>query len=111
MVNGDSRKAEVVASEPKAEVPLRGIDWVQPAKGVLETYSNFINASWAPDDVRLRFGTLLPDPNGIGVNWTIEERVAVTLSWARAKDLRDLLVELIAKYEAKNGEVRHGVIP
>jgi Protein of unknown function (DUF3467) len=110
MVNGDAR-ATTTMPAPKVEAAsLPDIEWHQSDK-LFETYSNFVHANWAGDDVRLRFATLLPDAKGAGVNWTIEERCAVTLSWARAKDLHDLLVEVIQKYEEKNGEIRHGQAP
>lgn len=113
MINGDARKAEVEQAVPKTETPLvPDIEWRSSAKGVAEAYSNFVNIHWLQDDLILHFAQLVPDAKGpYSASWTIEERIAVTLSWARAKDLRDLLVEVIAKYEQKNGEIRHGIIP
>lgn len=75
-----------------------------PAKdGVAEIYSNYLDASWTLHDVRMRFAQIVTNGED---QFYAEERVAVTLPWQQAKVLRDVLSNLISRYEELNGEMK-----
>jgi hypothetical protein len=70
----------------------------------LSVYANRFRAEWTNTDIRIRFGEIM---YGVpGKHLVIEERVAVTMTWLRAKELRDDLNVFIAKYEEVNGELK-----
>jgi hypothetical protein len=104
-------EAKKEQTPPTETTPTLELGVTEPEEGVYDVYSNFININWTPHDVRIRFGQVVPSPPqkvAPNVTMVVEERVAVTLAWAEAKFLRDLLGQLVAKYEEKNGEIKIG---
>ena len=93
--------------EPKFEV-------VEPNNGIYHTYTNHITADWTLFDIHLRFGELAMQPGfktpGFSVT-RLEERACITMSWAEAKNLRELLTDLISRYEDVNGEIKPPKMP
>jgi Protein of unknown function (DUF3467) len=87
----------------KAAAPK--IQNVEGPDGVMNIYANSARLEWTLYDVRMRFGQLLFVGNPEERRMIVEERVAVTVAWAEAKYLRDLLADLINKYERVNGEI------
>jgi len=84
-------------------------EWIKSDRGFHEIYTNFVHSNWSLYDVRVRLGQLVPDPKSSDPatsKWVVEERAAVTFAWPQAKILRDLLIELVAKYEEANGEIQ-----
>ena len=69
-----------------------------------EIYSNYLHASWTLFDVRVQLGQLVPARDR-PKDFVVEEKAAVTISWSQAKNLRDLLADLVASYEETNGEI------
>ena len=61
------------------------------------------------DPVRIRIAQIVPAPNTDATPGYLprvaKERVALTLSWAEVKQLRDSLADLVSRYEKKNGEI------
>lgn len=87
------------------ENKLPGFKWVRSKDNIPEIYSNFTHSSWTLFDIRVRFGQLVPtteDKSG----FVVEERAAVTFSWNQAKNVRDLLTQLIDSFEKVNGEIK-----
>jgi hypothetical protein len=76
------------------------------AQSVFRTYSNHINVIWNAFDVRLIFGdfTGVPDPNDGKIH--VETKAAISVSWTQAKQIVEILTEVIRRYEAANGEVK-----
>jgi hypothetical protein len=90
------------------------IEPVEAPGGIFHTYANHVLANWTPYDVRIRFGEgyrlpeLTPEQRP---TMRIEERVSVTLSWTEAKVLRDILTDVIEKFEKLNGKITTPKIP
>jgi hypothetical protein len=88
--------------------------WIPSKEGVQEFYGNVILASWTLFDVRFRVGQLIPDPKRPEPNtggFVAEERAAITIAWPHAKVLRDNLIDLVARYEKANGEIKPLILP
>ena len=51
------------------------------------------------------------DTKAMSVPSEIEQRVAVTVSWDQAKWLSQLLADAVARFEAKNGEIKKPITP
>ncbi len=85
------------------------IPWVPSEEGIYEIYCNFTNVNWTLYDVRFRLAQLIPAKHGSGM--VAEERAAVTFAWPHAKILRDLLTDLVARYEQANGEIKPLILP
>ena len=86
---------------------------VEPPGGTVEVYTNFVESNWTPYDVRLRFSQVMHpnaelDPDKPIV---INQRAAVTMAWAEAKFLRNLLTQLVDGFEKVNGEIKEPKIP
>jgi hypothetical protein len=77
--------------------------WIPPRDGkpIPEIYTNYILSSWSNYDVRFRLGQLVPTDAG----FMVEERAAITFTWQHAKMIIRLLSDLVASYEATNGEI------
>lgn len=102
------------AEQPKADQVAASPEWVPSPNGVPEIYTNFVHANWSLYDVRIRLGQLVPDPkstNPATSKWVSEERAAVTFAWPHAKILRDLLINLVKRYEEVNGEIKPLKLP
>ena len=89
------------------------VRFVQPEDGVFEIYANIVDVLWTRFDVRVRLAQVVPDPPDApaGNSWVAEERAAVTFTWPAAKMMRDILTDLVARYEAANGEIKPPVLP
>lgn len=87
--------------------------WIEPEEGICEAYSNFVHLNWTLYDVRIRFGQIVPNPEQPPEKafWAIAEWAAVTIPYGQAKALRDMLDEVIRKYEALNGEINVPQLP
>jgi hypothetical protein len=59
--------------------------------------------------VRLGFGdfTGLPDPNDGKIH--VENKATISVSWTQAKQIAEILAEVIRRYEAVNGEIQRVV--
>jgi Protein of unknown function (DUF3467) len=84
-------------------------EWIRNSRGVYEGYANLFFSNWTPLDVRIRFAQLItdprkPQPGGEGTS-VAEEHAAITMTWAHAKILRDLLISIVSHYEKTNGEI------
>src|SRR6266851_980479 len=84
----------------------RKIPLVKSEDGVCEVYSNFIDANWSLFDVRLRFGQIVPAPIGSDHPFDAEERAAITIAWPEAKILRDIMIDVVRRFEETNGEIK-----
>jgi hypothetical protein len=80
-------------------------EWVPSPRGTFETYSNYTHTSWSLFDVRVTFGQIRPEV-GDSPRFVVEERAAITVSWAHAKQLLLGLSALIESYEKTNGEIK-----
>ena len=87
-------------------------DWVEPKEGAPEIYGNFLNVSWTLFDVRFSIGQLVPRKEAeLAAGFVVEKRGAVTLAWPETKVLLTMLIDLVARYEKVNGEIKPLVIP
>lgn len=86
------------------KVELQETEWAQ-APAVPRIYANLVNLDWTLYDITMRFGQLkyVGDPRLRRL--TAEEQASITVAWAEAKYLRDMLNEVLAKYERVNGEI------
>ena len=103
----------------------RGLIDDSETAAIHETYSNHVASVWRADDIRLVFGQYVPakgDPfapkgpaQGVlqpqEVRNSVEQRVAVTMSWAHAKLIHELLGAGIRRFEELNGEIKQNVAP
>lgn len=82
-------------------------EWIRDEEGVYETYANFFFLNWTPLDVRIRFAQLIPDPRQTqaAAPSVANERAAITMSWGHARVLRNLLSDVLERYENLNGEL------
>ena len=84
--------------------------WVKSKDDTPEIYCNFLQASWTLFDVRFVLGQLVPsDP--VSREFVVDERGTVTVAWPQVKILRDVLANLVAKYEQANGEIKQLKLP
>lgn len=109
-----SNEAKINIEAPETpQPPIRA--YTTPPNGILETYSNYINANWGVMDVRIRFGQLTPvsgEAEGSKPpERVVVERVAVTLAWPEVIVLRNILSECIERYEKTNGELKIPTLP
>jgi hypothetical protein len=91
--------------KPSGSSELKKFPWDQSRFPIPEIYSNYLHTSWSLEDVRLLFGQLKPRYGDVQ-EFLVEERGAVTMSWAQAKHLATTLTALIRKYEEANGEIK-----
>jgi Protein of unknown function (DUF3467) len=89
--------------------------YTTPPQGMLDIYSNHILVNWGIYDLRIRFGQLIPisgESEGDGpTQRVVEERAAVTLAWTEVLMLRNLLSDVLARYEKVNGELKLPKLP
>jgi hypothetical protein len=100
--------------EPKPDAAAASsINWTAPDEGVCEAYTDWFHVNWMPLTVRIRFGQFVADPGNPPdkATWVIDERAALTIPWATAKSLAEMLGKLIAAYEKTNGEITIPTIP
>jgi hypothetical protein len=87
------------------------VQFVASPDGVLEIYCNLFHINWTLFDIRIRLAQLVPTPDGdINAPGYIprigKERAALTLAWPEVKQLRDALIDAVARYEQANGEIQ-----
>lgn len=85
--------------------------WEKPAEPKPEIYTNFVHTSWTLFDVRFQLGLLIPTEPGVSNKFAVEQQGAVTITWAQAKNLRDVLIGLVESYERTNGEIKQPKLP
>jgi hypothetical protein len=89
--------------------PNTVLSWAKSPEGIFEVYANAMHVTWTQDDVRIRLGQVVDDPNtpnpGAGFRGINEERAAVTFPWRYAKSLRNQLTNIIERYEKANGPI------
>jgi hypothetical protein len=85
--------------------------WVKPKETTPEIYTNYIHVSWTLFDVRVQLGHLIPTGEELTSGFAVEQLGAVTFAWAEAKALRDVLTNVVAKYEQANGEIKPLKLP
>jgi hypothetical protein len=86
------------------ETPAK-FQWVR-RRETPEIYSNYMNASWTLFDGRIALGQIVPLDSGGSPEFVVEERAAVIIAWPEAKVIRDALIDLVARYEKANGEIK-----
>jgi hypothetical protein len=81
--------------------------WIRPEGGAYEAFSDLVHVNWTPLVLRIRFGQIMPDPEGQpGIApWVVMERADVTIPWFQVKALHDLLGNVLGRYEQKNGPI------
>jgi hypothetical protein len=89
------------------------IEYVSSLDGIKEIYCNSIDVNWTITDVRLRIGQILATrkEHKAESQWVVEERAGVTFSWQQAKHLRDMLIQVVDRFEAVNGEIKTPILP
>lgn len=73
-------------------------------EGVFRTYSNHINLTWSAFDLRFHFGDspfLVEDGK-----LTTDTKAVITVAWNQAKQIAELLDQVISRYEKANGEIK-----
>jgi hypothetical protein len=93
-----------------ANEPIK-FPWVKPKDGAPEIYCNYLHAGWTLFDVRLVMGQLVPLSDDLDSQFVAEQRAAVTMAWPEAKVLRDMLSDLVARFEEVNGEIKPLKLP
>jgi hypothetical protein len=88
---------------------LRAFDW-KSMPDAPQLYSNYYYMGWSLDDVRITFGALKAE-NVSTKNFYAEEVGSVVIPWRQAKNLRDVLIRVIAAYEEANGEINVPFLP
>jgi uncharacterized protein DUF3467 len=85
--------------------------WVKPEEATPEIYTNYVHVSWTLFDVRFQLGQLIPTGTDLTAEFVVEQRGAVTVAWAEAKVLRDMLADMVDRYEKVNGEIKSLKLP
>jgi hypothetical protein len=96
---------------PENTLPSK-VTWIEPKSGVFTAYANYVNALWTPHDIKLKFGELSKImESGTNREFIVEEWADITLAWSEAKMLLTMLADIIARYEALNGEIKTPQVP
>jgi hypothetical protein len=95
--------------QKNAEQPVT-FRWVKTKDNIPEIYSNYLQVSWTLFDVRIVLGQLVPS-NPVSREFVVDERGTVTMAWPEVKVLREVLTNLVAKYEQTNGEIKPLKLP
>jgi len=84
----------------------QSVEWIR-RNDFAEVYSNHYFLNWSTSDLRIRFGQMIPVNTDAAakVNYVVEEKAAVTMSWAQAKALKDTLNDVVTRFEGANGEI------
>jgi hypothetical protein len=104
---------ESTQSSPEEQEQQNKVDWVIPDEGVRDAYCDWYHLNWLPLNVRVRFGQIVADPrvSPQDARWVINEQAAITMPWATAKSVNEMLTRLIVAYEKQNGEITVPTIP
>jgi hypothetical protein len=76
------------------------------AQDICRAYSNHILITWNAFDVRMNFGDFTAIPNPKDGKFHVETKAVVSVSWTQAKQIAELLAEVVRRYEAANGEIK-----
>jgi hypothetical protein len=97
-------------SDNRISPPAPVLKWYKSPEGICEVYANAAHVTWTQDDVRIRLGQLVDDPEtpnpGPEFRGANEERAAITFPWRHAKLLRDQLTTVIDAFEKANGPIK-----
>jgi hypothetical protein len=85
--------------------------WIEGKEHAPEIYTNYVYISWSLFDVRFQLGQLVPAGEELNQGFRVEKRGAVTVAWAEAKSLRDMLIDVVKRYEEVNGEIKKVQLP
>jgi hypothetical protein len=80
--------------------------WAKPTVPTPQIYTNYVHASWTLFDVRFLFGQLIPTGPGESNDFIVEEQGSLVVAWPEAKALRNMLIDLVARFEKTNGEIQ-----
>ena len=104
---------EAAENDALQEAPTARLPWVKSPKGIAEIYANSIHITWSLDDIRIRLGQIVDNPEtpnpGKDFRGAIEERAAITFTWRNAKLAILDLARAIQNYEKVNGEINLSV--
>jgi hypothetical protein len=95
--------------EKEAEKPR--FIWVKHQETTPELYGNYVHISWTLFDVRFLLGRLIPSGADLSQGFVVEQQGAVTVAWPQVKILRDMLTDVVARYEDSNGEIKPIKLP
>jgi hypothetical protein len=84
--------------------------WVKPKESTPEMYGNYLHVSWTLFDIRIQVGKLVPTGSEL-TEFVVEQQGALTVAWPEAKVLRDMLNDVVTRYEKVNGEIKPLVLP
>ena len=93
-----TKPKETQQSTPQVEITT-------PEDSTYYTYANQVQLTWTAFDIQIHFAELAkitPEPR----KYIVEERIAVTMAWAEAKQLMLFIQQAISQYEALNGELK-----
>jgi hypothetical protein len=99
-----------MADEQKQPEPIKW-GWAKPKEATPQIYTNYVHVSWTLFDVRFLLGQLVPTDPHKPSEFVVAEQGAVTVAWPEAKGLRDILIDLVARYEKVNGEIKPPKLP
>ena len=89
-------------------VPITGLLESEPLDSI---YANTTDLQWTLTDVTVRFGEVVQRVVANASEAKIREKAVVTIPWWQAKLLRDMLSDLISRYENLNGELKRANLP
>jgi hypothetical protein len=104
-------------TEPTGELKVDHVvrEFRIPPEGIREIYTNYISLSWTLFDVRLLLAQVVPTAMSTSDDevkgFAALEAAAVTMAWAEAKAVRDMLTNAIERYEKANGEIKPLKLP
>jgi len=79
----------------------------EKAPSFMSVYANLVNVGFTFNDARLIFCQFVTSMNkGNAATVTIQEQVAVTMTWEQTKVLSQALQEAVSNYEKTHGAVR-----
>jgi hypothetical protein len=94
---------------PPSEETSKLRSWIHPndSGGIYHAYADWYYVNWMPLTVRIRFAQIVPDPrvSPEAATWVLDERATMTLPWATAKGLAEMLTRIVVAYEKQNGEI------
>jgi hypothetical protein len=91
---------------PSENIQSEPVLVIADAPDVCKTYSNHINITWSAFDVRLHFGDFSAQVNPKDEKLHVETKAVVAVSWPQAKQISEILAEVIRRFEAANGEIK-----
>lgn len=94
---------------PQQPTPI--FKWIESKEIPPEIYANYVHVSWTLFDVRFQLGQLIPVGEDLQDGFRVEKRGAVSIAWPEAKALRDMLADVVAKFENVNGEIKPLKLP